>query len=161
MSKLYHPCKCKPEYLIIVLSHPHENGHEFVFKIGDSAWSKVLQSRIDLYIILKCIQIFSLEAPAAETALVVASQKKKSEEIHAGLSWSEGLGKYKLTKVITIAPRFLIKNNLSEALSFREHGVPPRDRSVIKPGERLPLQVIRAGEEKLLTVAYPGLNTQW
>jgi vacuolar protein sorting-associated protein 13A/C len=93
--------------------------------------------------------------------LVISSRKQKSDEVHVGLSWSEGAGKYKLTKVITIAPRFLIQNNLTDAISFREHGVAPRDRSVIKSGERCPLHVIRTGEEKLLTIAFSGLNTQW
>ncbi|KAG6842210.1 hypothetical protein C0991_000180 [Blastosporella zonata] len=122
-----------------------EKGHEYIFKIGDSMWSKIV----------------SVEAPAAETALVIKSHKHKTDEVHVGLTWSEGLGKYKLTKVITLAPRFLIKNNLTEAISFREHGAPPRDRSLIEPGERRPIHVIRAGEEKLFTIAYPGLNAQW
>jgi len=108
-----------------------------------------------------CVQIISVEAPAAEIALAVSSRKQKSDEVHVGLSWSEGIGKYKLTKVITIAPRFLITNNLSEVISFREHGVAPRDRSIIQPGERCPLHVIRMGEEKLLTIAFSGLNTHW
>lgn len=92
---------------------------------------------------------------------MVASQKLRSEEFHVGLSWTEGLGKYKLTKVITLAPRFLIKNNLAEAISFREHGVAPKDRSIIEPGQRSPLQIMRMGQEKLLTVAFSGLNAQW
>jgi vacuolar protein sorting-associated protein 13A/C len=92
---------------------------------------------------------------------VVASQKRKSEEFHVGVSWAEGLGKYKLTKIVTLAPRFLIKNNLAESISFREHGVAPKDRSVIEPGRRSPLQVMRRGQEKLLTVAFSGLNAQW
>ncbi|KAG5647989.1 hypothetical protein DXG03_007023 [Asterophora parasitica] len=128
-----------------LLSHPHEDGHEFILKVGDSAWSKII----------------SVEAPAAELALVIDSQKRRSDEIHVGVTWSEGLGKYKLTKVITLAPRFLIKNNLTETISFREHGAPPRDRSVINPGERQSIQVIRAGARKLLTIAYPGLNALW
>ncbi|KAJ7783787.1 vacuolar protein sorting-associated protein 13 [Mycena maculata] len=131
--------------LPFMLSHPSEKGHEFIFRVGESTWSKV----------------FSFEAPSAETELVVASQKQRTDEIHIGVSWSEGLGKYKLTKVITLAPRFLIKNNLSEAISFREHGVAPRDRSIIKPGERCPLHFLRAGQERLLTVAFSGLNAQW
>lgn len=93
--------------------------------------------------------------------MVVASQKQRSDELHVGLSWSEGLGKYKLTKVITLAPRFLIKNNLSDAISFREHGVAPRERSIVNPGERVPLHFMRTGQEKLLTVAFSGLNAQW
>ncbi|KAJ7786305.1 vacuolar protein sorting-associated protein 13 [Mycena metata] len=103
-----------------LLSHPNENGHEFIFKVSESTWSKV----------------FSFEAPSAETELVVASQKQKADEIHS-------------------------RNNLSEALSFREHGVAPRERSIIKPGERCPLHFMRAGQERLLTVAFSGLNAQW
>lgn len=107
------------------------------------------------------IQVFSLEAPAAETTVVIPSQKQKSDEIHVGLSWTEGLGKYKLTKVITLTPRFLIRNNLREAITFRQHGVAPRERSVIEAGERCPLLYVRVGQENLLTVALPGLNAQW
>lgn len=105
--------------------------------------------------------MISFEAPAAETELVVTSQRQKADHIYTGLSWSEGLGKYKLTKVITLAPRFLIKNQLQETIAFREHGVAPKDRCLIESGERCPFQVLRSGDEKLLTVAYPGLNTQW
>jgi vacuolar protein sorting-associated protein 13A/C len=93
--------------------------------------------------------------------LVAASQQQKSDEVHVGLSWSEGMGKYKLSKVVTFAPRFLLKNDLSETISFREHGVAPRKYSSIVPGARCPLQVIRTGQEKLLTFAFPGLNAQW
>ena len=88
-------------------------------------------------------------------------QSQNSEEIHVGLSWTEGSGKYKLTKGITLAPRFLLKNNSSLSLAFREHGSAPRGRSTIEPGERIPLQFLRVGDEKLLTVAIPGLNAQW
>src|ERR1700722_4974380 len=107
------------------------------------------------------MQLLSFEAPAAETELVLPCQAQKAEQLHVSLSWTEGLGKYKLTKVITLAPRFLIKNNLSETICCREHGVPPRDGSSIDPGQRYPLYVTRTGQEKLLTIAYPGLNTQW
>ena len=144
-----------------MLSHPHDNGHEFLFQIGESGWSKVLEIRVVNSFSYISAQIISVEAPAADIALVISSRKQKMDEVHVGLSWSEGLGKYKLTKVITIAPRFLIKNNLPEAISFREHGVAPRDRSLIKSGERCLLHDIRMGEEKLLTIAFSGLNTQW
>lgn len=92
---------------------------------------------------------------------MIPSATHKQEEIHVGVSWSEGLGKYKLTKVIILAPRFIIKNNFSEAISFREHGVAPRGRSTLDPGERCSLQFIRMGDEKLLTIAIAGLNAQW
>lgn len=76
-----------------------------------------------------------------------------------GLSWSEGLGKYKLTKVITLAPRFIIRNDSTEAISYREHGSTPR--GILEPGERAPLHFMRTGDEKLLTLALSGLNVQW
>ncbi|KAI0932190.1 hypothetical protein AcW2_000882 [Taiwanofungus camphoratus] len=128
-----------------MLSHPNAQGKDFVFKVGESIWS----------------QTVSFEAPAADTRLVIPSDSHRPEEIHIGLSWSEGLGKYKMTKVITLTPRFIIKNTFSEALSFREHGVAPRGRFTLGPGERCPLHFTRAGEEKLLTLALPGLNAQW
>jgi vacuolar protein sorting-associated protein 13A/C len=50
---------------------------------------------------------------------------------------------------------------MSQAIAFREHGVAPRDRSVIEPNTRFSLHVMRAAQSKLLTIAYPGLDTQW
>lgn len=107
------------------------------------------------------LQAHNVEGPAAETTLTVALPKSKGDELQIGLSWSEGIGKYKLTKVITLAPRFLLINRLAEVISFREHGVAPRGRSVVKPNERCALNVFKAGQEKLLTIAFAGLNAQW
>lgn len=128
-----------------MLSHPQDKRHEFTFQLGGSVWSKAV----------------SLEAPAAETRLVLQSQSQKGKELHVGLSWTEGSGKYKLTKVITLSPRFLVKNCLLEPLIFREHGVPPHDRSMLQPGERASLDWTRVDQEKLLTVALPGLDAVW
>ncbi len=103
----------------------------------------------------------SFDAPRAETRLVMLHQENRSDEIHTGVSWTEGLGKYKLTKVITLAPRFIVKNNFSQSLAIREHGVAPRGRAAMEPGERRPLNFLRVGVDKLMTVALPGLNAQW
>ncbi|KAF8509808.1 vacuolar protein sorting-associated protein 13 [Gautieria morchelliformis] len=126
-----------------LLSHAHPKGHEFVLKVGDSAWSQTL----------------SFEAPSAEMALSLAAPK--DTESHIGVSWTEGQGKYKLSKVITLTPRFLVKNKLGQPLHFREKGMPPSERSLLQPGERSALQYTRRGREKLLTVAYSGLNARW
>ncbi|KAF5314046.1 hypothetical protein D9611_006808 [Ephemerocybe angulata] len=128
-----------------LLSHSHPGGHEFIFQFSSSPWSKMI----------------SVEAPSAETELVVPTQKQSPDRYYMGVSWTEGLGKYKLSKVITLAPRFLIRNLLPDSIAFREHGVAPRERSVVTPGDRGVLNVLRSAEEKLLTIAYPGLNAQW
>ncbi|KXN90021.1 Vacuolar protein sorting-associated protein 13 [Leucoagaricus sp. SymC.cos] len=128
-----------------LLSHALDQGNEFYFKLADSTWSRPV----------------SFEAPSAESELVLPSIKQKADELHIGLSWNEGTGKFKLTKVITLTPRFLIKNMLQEAITFREHGNLPRDRQVLQPGERQAFMAFRKGAEKLLTLAFPGLNAQW
>ena len=107
------------------------------------------------------LQVVGFEAPSAETSLVIPSESKRNEEIHIGLSWSEGLGKYQLTKVITLTPRFILRNNSMDTISFREHSAAPRGRASLEPNERCPLHFMRTGDEKLLTVAFSGLNASW
>lgn len=85
----------------------------------------------------------------------------KNEEMHIGLSWAEGLGKYKLSKVVTLAPRFIVKNVTSRSLSFREPGVPLQSGSTLEPGQQAPLTTLRSGMDGLLTFAYSGLNAKW
>ena len=92
---------------------------------------------------------------------MIPSESRNNEEIHVGVMWSEGLGKYKLTKVITLAPRFILRNNTPEAISFREHGATPKGRGILGPGERTPLHFTRKGDAKLLTLAFSGMNAQW
>ncbi|KAL5518944.1 VPS13 [Sanghuangporus vaninii] len=127
-----------------LLSHVNKKGNDFVFKVGDSNWSQVIR----------------FDAPSAETAMVIPHMSKKSE-IHVGLSWSEGSGKYKLTKVIELTPRFVIYNKLAQAIRFREVAAPPSGPSELNSGERVPLHFMRIDDRRLLRVAYPGLNAQW
>ncbi|KAI0094888.1 vacuolar protein sorting-associated protein 13 [Irpex rosettiformis] len=128
-----------------VLSHPNAQGRDFSFKIGDSMWSERV----------------GFEAPAAESRLLIPSQSNTNEEVHVGLSWSEGSGKYKLTKVITLSPRFILRNNSNDALVFREHGSKPRGHAILQPGERTPLHFLRMGDNKMLTLAFSDSSAQW
>ena len=132
-----------------------------MFKISDSVWSKVTKPIHNYLALMPIRQPLSLEAPAAETELAVSSYRQKADVFHVGLSWTEGLGKYKLSKVITLAPRFLVINQLSETITFREHGINPPQPLLIRPTEQSAILILRSKEEKLLTIAYPGLNSQW
>lgn len=85
----------------------------------------------------------------------------RNEQILVGATWSLGLGRYKLSKVVTLAPRFILKNQLSKTISFREYGFPPAENDKLSPGAKAALQVMRPRENKLITIAYPGLNAQW
>ena len=85
----------------------------------------------------------------------------QKQTIHTGLSWTEGTGKYKLTKVIELSPRFIIYNKLPQSVCFREHGSPPSGKYELQTGERCPLHALRNDERKLLTLGYPGLDAHW
>ena len=113
-----------------------------MLKIGDSAWSKPQ----------------SFEA-IGSTYEVVLPDKADRSEFHSGVSVAEGEGKYKLTKVVTLAPRFVLKNKLSEDLLVREPG--SSNVMTIKSGELIPLHFLRQVAEKQLCLCFPGVNNQW
>ncbi|KAJ5606070.1 hypothetical protein N7510_008851 [Penicillium lagena] len=113
-----------------------------ILKVGDSAWSKPQ----------------SLEA-IGSTFEVIFPDRTGRSEFHSGVSVNKGEGKYKLTKVVTIAPRFILKNKLSEDLQVREPG--SSNVVQIKSGELIPLHFLRQVAEKQLCLCFPGVNNQW
>lgn len=113
-----------------------------VLKVGESGWSKPQ----------------SLDAIGSTYEFVVPSTNGK-QEMHAGVSVAEGEGKYTLTKVVTITPRFILKNRLSEEIQIREPGSP--DVMNMKSGDLLPLYFIRQSPQKQLCLCFPGVNNQW
>ncbi|KAJ5086558.1 hypothetical protein NUU61_007865 [Penicillium alfredii] len=113
-----------------------------ILKVGDSAWSKPQ----------------SFEA-IGSTFEVVFPDRQGRSEFHSGVSVVEGEGKYKLTKVVTIAPRFILKSKLSEDLLVREPG--SSNVLQIKSGELVPLHFLRQVAEKQLCLCFPGVNNQW
>ncbi len=79
--------------------------------------------------------------------------------MHLGVSIAEGEGKYSLTKTVSIAPRFIIKNKIKEELLIREPG--QSDWMTLKDGELFPLRWLRQGGTPQLSLCYPGVNNQW
>ncbi|EAW10592.1 membrane morphogenesis protein VPS13 [Aspergillus clavatus NRRL 1] len=113
-----------------------------ILKIGDSAWSKPQ----------------SFEALGSTFEVIFPDRQGKSE-FHAGVSVAEGEGKYKMTKVVTIAPRFILKNKLGEDILVREPG--SSNVLTIKGGDLVPLHFLRQVAEKQLCLCFPGVNNQW
>ncbi|KAK6541287.1 hypothetical protein TWF694_008645 [Orbilia ellipsospora] len=113
-----------------------------LLKVGDSAWSRPV----------------SFEAIGNIDDVVIASSSKQ-EEIHIGISVTEGEGKYKLTKIVTLTPRFILNSKLSEDINVRESA--SSRIMTLKPGELLPLHFLRQSHEKQLTLCFPGLDNQW
>lgn len=113
-----------------------------MIKIGESAWSRPQ----------------SFEAIGSTFEVMLPDRLGRSE-FHSGVSVAEGEGKYKMTKVVTIAPRFILKNKLNEDLLVREPG--SSNVLTMKSGELLPLHFLRQVAEKQLCLCFPGVNNQW
>ena len=124
-------------------SYPTEDTkNRSLLKIADSAWSRPQ----------------SFEAIGSTFEVTLPDRRGRSE-LNVGVSVVEGEGKYKLTKVVDVAPRFILKNKLNEDLLVREPGSP----SVLHfaSGDLLPLHFLRLTPEKQLCLCFPGVNNQW
>ncbi|TIA11816.1 vacuolar protein sorting-associated protein 13 [Aureobasidium pullulans] len=113
-----------------------------LIKVDGSTWSKPV----------------SFEAIGSTTDVTVAAESGRSE-MHVGLTVEEGEGKYKLTKVITIAPRFVVRNKLGEDLNIREPG--SSDVTTLKPQDLHPLRFLRQSGGQQLCLCFPGVNNNW
>ncbi|KAH9862571.1 hypothetical protein IAQ61_009988 [Plenodomus lingam] len=129
--------------LPFMFSYPTDNKkNRALIKAGDSGWSKPQ----------------SFDAIGSTYTVALPNTKARSE-MHLGVSVSEGEGKYNLTKTVSIAPRFIVKNKVKEELLIREPG--QSDWMTLKNGELLPLRWLRQGGAPQLSLCYPGVNNQW
>ncbi|KPI40863.1 Vacuolar protein sorting-associated protein 13 [Cyphellophora attinorum] len=113
-----------------------------VMKIGESTWSKA--------------QSFDALGSSYEVVLPASSGRS---EMHVGVDVSEGEGKYNVTKVVTITPRFVLKNKIGENLELREPG--SSNIMKLKNNDLLPLYFLRQIQDKQLCLCFPGGNNQW
>ncbi|KAG0637605.1 hypothetical protein HOY80DRAFT_1138202 [Tuber brumale] len=128
-----------------MFSYPNDDRqNRAVLKVGDSTWSRP----------------HSFEA-IGNVADVVLPSSTKETELHIGISVDEGEGKYKMTKIVTLTPRFILKSKLSEAIQIREPGTGSKNIMTLNPGELLPLHFLKASERKQLTLLFPGINNRW
>ncbi|ORX97315.1 hypothetical protein K493DRAFT_336590 [Basidiobolus meristosporus CBS 931.73] len=111
-------------------------------KVGDSEWSKPL----------------SFEAVGSDTSITLPFSSEM-KEIHLGMSIKQGNGKYMLSRVVTLTPRFILKNSMDESINIRELG--STDIQKLDPNQRAPLHYVNENQEKQLTIRFPGLNNKW
>jgi vacuolar protein sorting-associated protein 13A/C len=113
-----------------------------ILKAGESEWSKPQ----------------SLDA-IGSTSEVVLQTAGKNAETHLGVTVDSGLGKYKMVKTVTLAPRYVIQNKLAEDINIRE----PSSSSLmaLKTGSLRPLHYLQRGAIKQLCLCYPGVDNQW
>ena len=113
-----------------------------LIKVGQSTWSPPV----------------SFEAIGANVDIKLPAESGRTE-MHCGLSVTEGEGKYKLTKVVSITPRFIVKNKLTEDVQIREPG--SSDATTLRPGELHPLRFLKQTTGQQLSLCFPGVNNSW
>jgi vacuolar protein sorting-associated protein 13A/C len=129
--------------LPFMFSYPSEHKkNRSLIKVGDSSWSKPQ----------------SFDAIGSTYAVSIPASNSRSD-MHLGVSVAEGEGKYNLTKVVSIAPRFVVKNRINEEILIREPG--QSDWMSLQQGQLLPLRWLRQEGSPQLSLCYPGVNNQW
>ncbi|KAL1920744.1 uncharacterized protein VTP21DRAFT_11379 [Calcarisporiella thermophila] len=130
-------------YPPLLFSYPKKDRRNRVLiRVGESEWSQPLS--------------FEAVGTDIEQSILVPSSK----EAHLGVSVIDGIGKYKLTRVVTISPRFILKNNLREGLQFRELG--STSKTLIKSHEHMPFLLNRQNTDRIqLELQFDGSNDQW
>ncbi|KAI1802701.1 vacuolar protein sorting-associated protein 13 [Daldinia bambusicola] len=133
----------RPKALPFMFSYNNDDQrNRALLKIGDSEWSRPQ----------------SFDAIGSTTEMVLLSSKKDSE-IHVGVTVEPGEGKYKLTKVVTLAPRFVVKNKIGEELVIRE---PTSSKTMtLHPGGLQPLHWLQRSATKQVALRFPGIDDQW
>ncbi|KAI5802352.1 hypothetical protein FPQ18DRAFT_313508 [Pyronema domesticum] len=128
-----------------MFSYPNdERQNRAVFKVGDSNWSRPQ----------------SFEAVGSISDVVLPSTTRQTE-VHVGITVDEGEGKYKMTKIVTLTPRFILKSKLQETVHLREPGTGSNNIMILEPGALLPLHFLRSTHNKQLTLLFPGINNRW
>ncbi|KAH7368024.1 vacuolar protein sorting-associated protein [Plectosphaerella cucumerina] len=119
-----------------------DNRNRALLKVADSEWSKPQ----------------SFDAIGSTNEVVLPSSSKNTE-VHIGITVASGEGKYKMTKVVTLAPRFVLENKLDEEIHVRESSA--SGFMTLKPGALRPIHFMQKTTVKQLSLCYPGMNSQW
>ncbi|KAG6005238.1 hypothetical protein E4U21_000317 [Claviceps maximensis] len=133
----------RPKALPFMFSYGNDdNRNRALLKVDESEWSKP--------------QSFDAIGSNSE---VVLNSGSKHKEIHLGITVKSGEGKYKMTKIVTLAPRFVLKNKLDEQLLVRESS--SSGYMTVEPGALQPLHFMQKSAVKQLCLCYSGVDNQW
>jgi len=119
-----------------------DTSNRALLKVNDSSWTSPL----------------SFDAIGQTNAAKVQVNGKQTE-MNVGISITEGQGKYNLSKVITIAPRYIFRNCLEESLEIVENG--STKQIVVAPNELIPLYGLRRIDQKSLLMKFSHASKTW
>lgn len=90
-----------------------------LIRVGQSGWSTPLS--------------FEVVGQSFE-AIIPWDREDDTGEAHLGITIDHGLGPCKLTKIVTIRPRFIVESFLDDAIYFRQPGA--KEYSILEPGAK-------------------------
>ncbi|ODV87231.1 hypothetical protein CANARDRAFT_5784 [[Candida] arabinofermentans NRRL YB-2248] len=90
---------------------------------------------------------------------VVVTLKDRELENNVGIHITEGEGKYMLTKVINITPRYVVRNSLPDPIQISRLGA--SNVVHVDPFKLLPLYEMPKSSDKQLMVSFAGINSTW
>ncbi|ODO11680.1 hypothetical protein I350_00464 [Cryptococcus amylolentus CBS 6273] len=135
-----------PSYLkggYTVLSFPNDDRRNRLHvRVNNSKWS----------------QPISFEPVSADMQISLGNASGEKDNF-VGLSYAEGTGKYKLTKVITIAPRFMVKNTYNRPIRVRQYGT--RNEYPVGVNERIPIHQLSNNAPPQLIMSFDEPDTDW
>ncbi|KAL7754164.1 Vacuolar protein sorting-associated protein 13 [Sorochytrium milnesiophthora] len=128
----------------VMFSYPTRDvsGRRVQLQVDRSEWSKPV----------------SFEAVGSANEAVIISESGV-EEMALGVTVTEGPGKLHLTKVITISPRYVLKNDTGEDLQWRQSG--SSRYSTLAAGGMERIHFLQISETKQLSFRYPGNIYDW
>lgn len=100
----------------------------------------------------------SFEAIGSKAEAILNSNSKDSQ-MHIGIAVDEAEGKYKLTKIVTLSPRYILKSSLSETLLISQPD--SGETHELVPGGLLPVISWRAGGRQQLVLRFKGSGHNW
>ncbi|PHH61768.1 hypothetical protein CDD81_7979 [Ophiocordyceps australis] len=133
----------RPKALPLMFSFGNDDHrNRAMLKVDESEWSKP--------------QSFDAIGSTSEVVVMSASRQR---EMHLGLTVQSGDGKYKMTKVVTLAPRFIVVNKVGEQMLVRESTSP--GYMTLRGGALQPLHFMQKSPVKQLCLCYPGVDNHW
>ncbi len=85
----------------------------------------------------------------------------EEEETLIGMNVVEGPLQYRLTKVITFAPRFMIRNQLSEAILVKQASESPKTAMLIQIGQNMPFHRWKKEHPTQLSICLTQPKDDW
>jgi vacuolar protein sorting-associated protein 13A/C len=115
-----------------------------LIKVGNSSWSPP--------------QSFEAVGQASE-AVIEREWENDPGNAHLGITIGHGEGQYKLTKIVSIRPRYVVESFLDDAIYFRQPG--SKEFAILEPGSKKEILFINSDTPRLCLRLGENNRNKW